>query len=130
MIRKIVSVSIIFLFIFGICLTEQLISQEYFGVMGEKTANIITILSTTEDLNSKNIPFFTDDLASYWKAKENILATFINNKEIEDIGIELNKLKTALNNSNKESYEESINLIKFYIKSYEHLFGVNFQNIF
>lgn len=130
MIRKAVYASLIIVFIFGICLTEQLLSKEYLGEMNEKTTNIINVLSTTDDLNSNNIPLLTDDLSIYWQKKEAILCTFINHKEIEDIGVEISKLKTALNNSNKEIYEECINLIKFYIKTYQHLFGINFQNIF
>ena len=118
--RKIISVSIIFLFVCGICLTEQLLANKYFEVMTQKTSNIVSLLADTDDINTDDILFFTDDLTSYWTVKENILCTFINNKEIEDIGIELNKLKTAISNSNKESYEESLNLIKFYIKSCKH----------
>lgn len=130
MIRKVISVSIIVLFIFGICLTEQLLSQEYLEVMNKKTKNIITILSITDDINSNDIPFFTDDLSRYWKSKESILSTFVNQKELEDIGVEINKLKSSLKNSNKERYEESINLIKFYIESYENLFKITLQNVF
>lgn len=130
MIRKSIYASLIIVFIFGVCLTEQLLSKEYLKTMDEKTTNIISVLSTTDELNSENIYSLTDDLSQYWQKKEPILCTFINYKEIEDVGVEISRLKIALNNSNRDLYEESINLIKFYIKNYENIFGINFQNIF
>lgn len=39
-------------------------------------------------------------------------------------------MKTSLSNNDKEKYEESLNLIKYYVKSYEHVIGINLQNIF
>ncbi len=129
MTRKIIDISIILLFIVGICVAEQLISQHYFNEVNKKLDNIEVILSTTENLNEE-VSYYTDDLSTYWTSKQNILSTFVNNKEIDDVGVEIEKLQTAISNNDKAKYKESLNLIDFYIKSYEYLIGINLQNIF
>jgi hypothetical protein len=128
--KKLIHITIIVLFIIGICLTEQLLSDKYFNEVRERTANLSALLSVSQNLNENDIPYYTDELFTYWSQKESVLCTFVNHKEIDDIGVELNKMKTSLSNNDKEKYEESLNLIKYYVKSYEHVIGINFQNIF
>ncbi len=70
------------------------------------------------------------ELESYWQAKESIICTFVNHKEIEDVGIEINKLQTAVKQNNREAFIESLNLIFFYLDGYEHVIGINLQSIF
>lgn len=128
--KKAIYIIIIVLFITGICLIEQLLVQQYFKVLNERTSNISNILSTIEDLNTNDLPYYTDDLHKYWTAKENILCTFINHKDIEEIGEEISRMQTAIVNNDKDKYKESLNLIRYYIISYQHIIGINFQNIF
>lgn len=128
--RKIINVSFIILVIIGICLAEQLLSSNYLNELSKKTDHIESLLYVTEDINLNDIPYFTDELYTYWSEKENILCTFVNHKEIDDIGVEINRLKTALKLNDRDKYEESLNLINYYTKSYQHVIRVNFQNIF
>lgn len=128
--KKIINVIIIIFIIVGICLVEQILAQQYFKELNIKTSYLQSILSTTEDLNTNDVPYYTDDLFTYWDEKENILCTFINHKEFDDIGIEIDKLKTSISNNDKAKYLESLNLIKHFVTSYKHIFGINLQNIF
>ena len=46
------------------------------------------------------------------------------------IGIEINKMQSAIKENNKEQFAQSIDLIKFYLKGYQHVIGISIQNIF
>ena len=88
------------------------------------------VAETSTDVNTEEIISRTNDLEDYWTKKESVLCTFINHKEIEDIGVEISKLKSAIKENEKHVFIESLNLISFYLKSNEHMIGINAQNIF
>lgn len=127
--RKILHISIIILIVLGICITEQILAQGYFNEINKKVKNLEIVLSSVQELNN-DIAYYTDDLKTYWTKKENVLCTFVNHKDINDVGIEIEKMQTAISNNDTNQYYESLSLISFYIRGYQHLVGINLQNIF
>ena len=128
--KKAIHISIIILFLIGICITEQILYQKYFEETTKKVEELRLVAETSTDVNTEDIISRTNDLENYWTKKESVLCTFINHKEIEDIGVEISKLKSAIKENEKHVLVESLNLISFYLKSYEHMIGINAQNIF
>ncbi len=128
--KKAIHISIIILFLIGICITEQILYQKYFEETTKKVEELRLVAETSTDVNTEDIISRTNDLENYWTKKESVLCTFINHKEIEDIGVEISKLKSAIKENEKHVFVESLNLISFYLKSYEHMIGINAQNIF
>lgn len=128
--KKAIHISIIILFIIAACVTEQIITKMYF----RKTIDLVSSLQFYAENNEEiNTPLFEEkakELESYWQTKESIICTFVNHKEIEDVGIEINKLQTAVKQNNREAFIESLNLIFFYLDGYEHVVGINLQSIF
>ena len=128
--KKAIHISIIILFLIGICITEQILYQKYFEETTKKVEELRLVAETSTDVNTEDIISRTNDLENYWTKKESVLCTFINHKEIEDIGVEISKLKSAIKENEKHVFVESLSLISFYLKSYEHMIGINAQNIF
>lgn len=128
--KKAIHISIIILFLVAICLTEQLLYKKYFNETSKKVENLRVIAEISTDINTQEIIDLTNDLEDYWTKKESVLCTFINHKDIEDIGVEISKLKSAIKENEKQIFVESINLISFFLESYEHMIGINAQNIF
>ncbi|MGN0748819.1 MAG: DUF4363 family protein [Christensenellales bacterium] len=128
--KKAIHISIIILFLIGICITEQILYQKYFEETTKRVEELRLVTETSTDINTEEIISRTNDLEDYWTKKESVLCTFINHKEIEDIGVEISKLKSAIKENEKHVFVESLNLISFYLKSYEHMIGINAQNIF
>lgn len=118
------------MFLVAICLTEQLLYKKYFNETSKKIENLRVIAEISTDINTQEIIDLTNDLEDYWTKKESVLCTFINHKDIEDIGVEISKLKSAIKENEKQIFVESINLISFFLESYEHMIGINAQNIF
>lgn len=128
--RKVIHITIIILILIGLCLTEQLLSNKYLNELNDKTDELLSVVRTSEQVNTTEIANLADEITVYWTDKENVLCTFVNHKEIEDIGVELSKVKSSIANNDKDKLLESLDLIKFYIQSYRHFLEINFQNIF
>ncbi len=128
--KKAIHIIIIIAFLIAICTIEQIMAQAYLKEAKKQVENLISISSQSFNEKTDELMFYTNELEKYWTEKENILCTFVNHREIEDIGIEISKLQTAIKNNEQKIYVESINLILFYIISYQHVIGINAQSIF
>ena len=128
--KKAIHIIIIIAFLIAICTIEQIMAQAYLKEAKKQVENLISISSQPFNEKTDELMFYTNELEKYWTEKENILCTFVNHREIEDIGIEISKLQTAIKNNEQKIYVESINLILFYIISYQHVIGINAQSIF
>ncbi len=128
--KKVIHICLIIVFLFAICLTEQLIINNCLEKTNNLVNNLKNIVETTENVNTNLIINKTNELKEFWTNQERILCTFINHKEIEDIGVEINNLESAIKENQRFDYIESINLISFFVKSYEHIIGINLQSIF
>ena len=128
--KKAIHIAIIILFLIGMCATEQIISQTYLNDTKGKVDELFEISSLSETVNTEEISAKTNELEEFWRKRESVLCTFINHREIEEIGVEISKLKSALREDEKHVFLESIMLIQFYLRSYQHVLGINFQSIF
>ena len=128
--KKAIHIAIIILFLIAMCATEQIISQIYLNDTKGKVDELFEISSLSETVNTEEISAKTNELEEFWRKRESVLCTFINHREIEEIGVEISKLKSAVKEDEKHVYLESIMLIQFYLKSYQHVLGINFQSIF
>ena len=128
--KKAIHIIIIIAFLIAICTIEQIMAQAYLKEAKKQVENLISISSQPFNEKTDELMFYTNELEKYWTEKENILCTFVNHREIEDIGIEISKLQTAIKNNEQKIYVESINLILYYIISYQHVIGINAQSIF
>ena len=128
--KKAIHIAIIILFLIGMCTTEQIISQTFLRDTKSKVDELFEISSLSETVNTEEISAKTNELEEFWRKRESVLCTFINHREIEEIGVEISKLKSAVKEDEKHVYLESIMLIQFYLKSYQHVLGINFQSIF
>lgn len=128
--RKAIHISIIIIFLIGIITLEQLLTQNYLTETNNLVEQLITISETSENVNTDEIIAKTNELEKFWDKKEKVICTFVNHKEIEDVGVEISKLKSAIEENEKQVYVESINLVAFYLKAYQHIIGINIQSIF
>ena len=128
--RKLINVIIIILFLVGICLTEQILADKYLNEMQEKMTTLNEYFISIEDIADTKLINDTNAINEFWTKKEEILCNFVNHKDIEDIGVELNKMQTATKNNDKNAYSESLKLIFFYLSAYRHVIGISIQNIF
>lgn len=128
--KKAINISLIVLFLIAICTVEQVLAQKYLNSVQTKIDEIYIEMQASSDINTTKLISKTSELENYWTQKESVLCNFVNHKDIEDIGVEINKMQSALKENNKDQFSQSVDLIKFYLKGYQHVIGISIQNIF
>lgn len=128
--KKVINISIIILILVAICVTEQVLADKYLGEVENRVDKIYENFIALDDINNTMLISQTNELEEYWTAKESVLCNFVNHKDIEDIGVEINRMQTATKDNNKDQYYESLKLVKFYLMGYKHVIGISIQNIF
>lgn len=128
--KKAIHIILIVLGLIALCTVEQIIAEKYLNDVQEKVDNLYTEFLAAENIINTKLIANTNQLADFWKEKENVLCTFVNHKDIEEIGEEITKLQSSVKNNNSEQYLQSIDLIKFYLQGYKHIIGISIQNVF
>lgn len=120
---------LILLFLAVVCILEQVLVSQTLQSLNEKSLILFNISNNSENINSQNIVEKTHDLNEFWKENENLLCFFINHKDMQEMGIELNKMRTYSALNNKEEYMVSLNLVIYYTKTFNHIMGLSLQNL-
>lgn len=129
MIKKYFHLVIIIVFLIGCCVSEEIIVTNYLKDIDSQVAEIQAYVKDKDKLNTSEILFMVENLDEDWKNKENILCMIVNHKDIEDIGLEIARLKSNIATSQVEDFNASLSLIRFYAKNYHHVMGTNLYNI-
>ena len=124
-----ICISIIIIFLIGICTLEQILVDNTLLRLKEKTNNLIIILSEYEDIKNEEIISKTNELNDFWDEHENLLCFFINHKDMQEMGIELNKMKSYIISNTKEEFITSFNLVLHYTETFNHIMGLSLQNL-
>ena len=129
MIKKYFHLVIIIVFLIGCCVSEEIIVTNYLKDIDSQVAEIQAYVKDKDKLNTSEILFMVENLDEDWQNKENILCMIVNHKDIEDIGLEIARLKSNIATSQVEDFNASLSLIRFYAKTYHHVMGTNLYNI-
>ena len=129
MIKKYFHLLLIIIFLVGCCLVEEIIVTTYLDDIDQQVSEIQAYVKDKEQLNTNELLFLVENLDDSWSKKEYVLCMLVNHKDIEDIGIEIARLKSNLATSQIEDFNASLSLIRFYTKNYHHIMGTNLYNI-
>ena len=70
-----------------------------------------------------------ENLDAKWKKDEAKLCLLVNHKSIEQLGVEIVRLKAYIDGGEETEFFTSLEIIKNYAESYRHLMGANFHNV-
>lgn len=129
MIKKYVYLSVILILLIGSCIVEEILVNNYLSEIDNLVSNIQTVVTGRDDLNTNEIYFLVENLDESWKKKEEILCLLVNHKDIEDIGLEIARLKSNVATNQIEDFNASLSLIRFYTDTYHHVMGTNIYNL-
>lgn len=114
----------------AICITEQLMVTNYLSTIEKKVTQLTEFVGDTDNINSQEIYDKVVEIETTWTNYENTLCFLVNLKDIEDIGIELTKMKVYIVENNATEFKASLALLLYYIDGYYNLMGISFENIF
>ena len=125
----IVNIILIFLFLVGICIYEDLVVTNGVRIASEDCLALEELIDGREDLRSMDIVMAVENLEYNWQNNEAKMCYLVNHKSIQEIGLEISKLKGYLRNNEFNDFESSLDAIKFYSHSYLHFMGASLHNI-
>lgn len=123
-------VAIIITVLTAICITEQLMVTNYLSKMEGKITALTEYVGDSDTINTPEIYDMVVEIENTWTSYEATLCFLVNLKDIEDIGIELTKMKVYVVENNSIEFKASLALLLYYIDGYYNLMGISFENIF
>ena len=114
----------------AIVIWEQIIVSNYLGNIEKEVQAIIVEVENQDNVNQPQLYDKIVSLEKTWKNYETTLCFMINLKDVEDLGIELTKMKVYILENNATEFKASLALMLFYIDSYYNLMGISLENIF
>lgn len=93
------------------CYAIELASEENGGIINGEVASLV------------------DNLEVSWKEDEGRLCFMVNHKSIEQLGVEIVRLKTYIDEEEEIEFFTSLEIIKHYVETFQHFMGASFHNI-
>ena len=125
----IVNIVIIFVFLIAICIVEDIVVTRGVKEVNEDCMAIEEMVDHIEDLRTMEVVMAVENLEYNWKKNESAMCYLVNHKSIQEIGLEISKLKGYLENNEPNDFMSSLDAIKFYSHSYLHFMGASLHNI-
>lgn len=129
MLKKYIYLLIIILFLVGVCIWEDLSVNIYLQEIDDAVAEIQALVADKDAINSYDILMTVENLEEMWIKNENNLCILVNHKDIEDIGMEIARLKSTIATNQIEDFNASLSLVRFFTETYHHVMGTSIQNL-
>ena len=120
---------LITLVLIALVIVEQVFIDNTFNELEIFASNLKTDIAEQSEISTENITEQIDNLYNFWNVKESLLCLTINHKDLDKIGEQIDKLKTYIFEDNKEYAVYELNVLIFYINSYQNITAVSFKNI-
>lgn len=111
------------------CVVEEYLVNKYLQDIDFQVSQIQTFVSDKENINTNEILFMVESLDDAWQAHEAVLCLLVNHKDMEDIGLEIARLKSNISTNQVEDFNASLSLIRFFTDTYHHVMGTNIFNV-
>lgn len=113
-----------------VCIIEQILVSNYFHDIEKRISNIIVEVGDAENINTQELYDQIVEIEKVWDKYETTLCFFVNLKDIEDVGVELTKMKVYIVENAVEDFKASLSLTLYYLDGYYNIAGISFENIF
>lgn len=126
---QIISVVLIFGLLISICAIEDKLVRDALLNVEEYCYQIENAVQINGGIRNSEVNGLVENLEDKWFQDERNLCYVVNHKSIQEIGVEIIKLKSYIEEDDIKEFTVSLNLIKLYSEQYNHFMGANFKNI-
>lgn len=126
---KIVSIALIFFALVGVCVYEDRLVVNTFSKVLDYCLEIENTATQKNTIVDGDVTALVDNLEYCWEVGESALCFLVNHKSIEQMGIEIVRLKTYIQEEEEIEFFVSLKLIEHYVESFQHFMGASFHNI-
>ncbi len=126
---KLVSFLVIVGLLIAVCAVEDRLVSD--SLMKVKSFCYEIELASEENggIASGEVASLVDNLEASWKKNEGKLCFMVNHKSIEQLGVEIVRLKTYIDEDEEIEFFTSLEIIKHYVETFQHFMGASFHNI-
>ena len=121
--------ALIFVFLIGISVAEEIIIDNGLTQAMNDCLYLENISQNQQDLRLQKIALAVDDLEYHWKENESKMCFLVNHKNIQEIGLEISKMKVYQQENDVKEFKACLDAVKFYSQSYLHFMGANLHNV-
>ncbi len=125
---KYAAIGVILLLIVAICTIEDRLVVSSLGRVKTLCYEIENVAVKTGIVNGE-VASLVDNLEDEWEKSESKLCFMVNHKSIEQLAIEIVRLKTYIDEEEEIEFFVSLEIIKHYVESFQHFMGGSFHNV-
>lgn len=126
---KLVSFLIIIGVLIAICVVEDRLVTDSLIQVKDYCYQIEMAAEESGAITSGEVASLVDNLEHSWKKNEGKLCFMVNHKSIEQLGVEIVRLKTYIDEEEEIEFFTSLEIIKHYVETFQHFMGASFHNI-
>ena len=126
--KRLIGIIFSLLFIIAVSTAEIILSKKYIGEVLELSISIAESVNRETYCDQNHIDNVTK-LEEILTHHENILCLMTNHNNIDEVGEYITKMRTSQRDQDYECFASSLDLVIFYVEGYQHIFGINFQNL-
>ena len=126
---QLVSILVILAILITVCVVEDSLVSSSLSLVDEYCYEIEVAISENDGIKNSDVCTLVDNLEYSWFANEWKLCYVVNHKSIQEIGVEISRLKSYIEESDEKEFRASLELIKLYREQYEHFMGASLHNI-
>ena len=126
---QLVSILILLAILITVCVVEDDLVSSSLSLVDEYCYEIEVAISENDGIKNSDVCTLVDNLEYSWFANEWKLCYVVNHKSIQEIGVEISRLKSYIEEGDEKEFRASLELIKLYREQYEHFMGASLHNI-
>ena len=126
---QLVSILVILAILITVCVVEDSLVASSLSLVDEYCYEIEVAISENDGIKNSDVCTLVDNLEYSWFANEWKLCYVVNHKSIQEIGVEISRLKSYIEEGDEKEFRASLELIKLYREQYEHFMGASLHNI-
>ena len=126
---QLVSILVILAILITVSVVEDSLVASSLSLVDEYCYEIEVAISENDGIKNSDVCTLVDNLEYSWFANEWKLCYVVNHKSIQEIGVEISRLKSYIEEGDEKEFRASLELIKLYREQYEHFMGASLHNI-
>lgn len=126
---KIICVFLLLAFIVLACVIEDRIVVSSLQEVKNYCYEIEKTVESEGKIVSGEVASLVSNLDYVWHQSERHLCLLVNHKNIEQLEVEVVKLKSYISEDEKIEFMTSLQIIKNYVEAFQHFMGASFHNL-
>lgn len=126
---KLVSVIVLIGILVAVCVVEDRLVVTSLERVNNFCYEIEAAVERNDGIVNGEVSALVDNMEYTWETDESRLCFLVNHKSIEQLGVEIVRLKTYIDEEEPIEFYVSLDIIKSYVETFQHFMGASFHNI-